>query len=144
MELTFRLRDSGFGMNVAKESRLEVGALLQVRMGPRLATNSENCSLVHRILNCVLKTRESVTRNHSANVRNRCDAISRTFERMARAELVNSFAEKLEQIVILRLMHKDTLDADTVLTGILAVTPGQQTRIYYGDKTLTIRRASAG
>ena len=68
----------------------------------------------------MLKAGETFARDHGADVRNGCDAISRALQRVARAQLISSLSEKLEEFLVLRFMDKDALNPNAILTRVLA------------------------
>ena len=65
-------------------------------MRPRFSADSQDSSLVNCILYCVLEAGEPFARYHRANVRDRCDTITRALQGVARAKLVHAFAESVE------------------------------------------------
>ena len=90
-------------------------------MRPRFTANSQGRTSIDSILDRMLETGESITRNHSADVCNRCDTISGALERVTRPKLVSALGEQVKQLVVLGFVNKNALNADAVLARILAV-----------------------
>ena len=90
-------------------------------MRPRLTTDSQGRSVSNCILDSMLQAGETVARDHGTNVRDGRNTIAGAFQRVSWTKLVCALREKVEQLIVLRLVYEYTFDADAVLTSVLTI-----------------------
>ena len=89
-------------------------------MNVRFSSGVDRSSIVFRLVKYPLEIAEPVPRNHRTNIRIGLKSLDRRGENRSGSKFLGTSHNDIIKFVILGLVHDELLDADAVLTSILA------------------------